>query len=198
MEDGVWTGKPAVTDMKGPGVEWARVGFKEADGTAGHHVHSTWTTSASPSIFAPLSIHSLWLWVARCLCLSSTSTLPFPFIFPFLPSFCSLTPSAPVIWVVYPTASLVYGQEAQEGEQRVQRERKEGMCEEVERHCSRSLTSGSAPLQLLDVFNSPLCICCHATVGDCWNNSHRSQHSPLDLVSCREVRSTKLKCMHWS
>lgn len=22
-EDGVWTGKPAVTDMKGPGVEWA-------------------------------------------------------------------------------------------------------------------------------------------------------------------------------
>ncbi len=33
-----------------------------------------------------------------------------------------------------------------------------GTCEEVERHCSRCLTSGSAPLQLLDVFNSSLCL----------------------------------------
>ncbi len=143
--------------MKGPGVERPRVGFKETDGATGQRVHSTWTTSASSSIFAPLSIHSQWLCPAFFFCLSSTSTLPFPLIFPSFPSFSSPTPSVSVICVVYPTAPIVYGQEAQGGEQQVQWEREEGTCEEVERHCSRCLTSGSASLQLLDVFNSSLC-----------------------------------------
>lgn len=151
--------------MKGPGVERPRVGFKETDGATGQRVHSTWTTSASPSIFAPLSIHSQWLCPAFFFCLSSTSTLPFPFIFPSFPSFSSPTPSVPVIWVVYPTAPMVYGQEAQEGEQWVQWEREEGR---VRKWSVIALGAWrqARPLCSCWMCSTALCICCHATVGE--------------------------------
>jgi len=126
------------------------VGFKETDATTGQRVHSTGTTLASRSIFAPPSIHSSLL-LLPLFHFHSCISLPSPhFLFPppvrLSFGLCILPPP------------LVYGQEAREGERWVQREREEGTSEEMERHCSRVLTSGSAPLQLLDVFNSSLCL----------------------------------------
>lgn len=131
------------------------VGFKETDATTGQRVHSTWTTLASPSIF----LHPCPFILNDCVQPFAFASFPLPPLhFPSFPSFSSSTPSAPVIWVVYPTAALVYGQEARESERWAQCEREEGTSEEMERHCSRVLTSDSAPLQLLDVFNSSLCL----------------------------------------
>lgn len=150
--------------MKGPGVERARVGFKETDGASGQRVHSTWTTSASPSIFAPLSIHSQWLCPAFFFCLSSTSTLTFPFIFPSFPSFSSPTPvrllfglcALPPLWSM--------GKRPRKGSSGYNESERRGRVRKWS-VIALSAWRQARPLCSCWMCSTALYVCCHATVG---------------------------------